>query len=128
MFKSSSRIKSLVFSLASPLFALSFFGCGSSSSENPEKTTLLDSIPIDTLRKPVEIKRTKVVELSQETISEYAKTNACYLPLLKDSTLYEQGRQIGFSYDELFNSKLPIDNPYRNRYLVGDFNVLNRDS
>jgi len=74
-----------------------------------------------------EIERKPIVELTQDEIRTYSKTNPCYLPLLKDTALYEKGNKIGFDYEELFNPFLPPENPYRNRYLVGDFNVLDQD-
>lgn len=68
--------------------------------------------------------RKKVVELDQASIALYAMSNPCYLPLLLDSTYYEKGRKVGFSFTELFNDRLPLGHPFGNRYLVGDFNVL----
>lgn len=73
------------------------------------------------------IEKTNIETLSQEKIRTYASQNACYLPLLKDSSLYEPGRQIGFTFAELFNERLATSHPYRNRFLVGDFNVLNEN-
>lgn len=128
MFTNRSKIQAIVLSIVSICVTFSIVGCGSSSSESTDQQSQPDTIATDSLKKTVEIKQKKVVELSQEVIAEYAKTNACYLPLLKDSSLYESGRQLGFSFEELFNTKLPVDHPYRNRFLVGDFNVLNRDS
>ena len=75
----------------------------------------------DTIVVPV---RKRIDELDQATIALYATTNPCYLPLLLDSTYYEKGRKVGFSFTELFNDRLPWGHPYGNRYLVGDFNVL----
>jgi len=69
-------------------------------------------------------KKIEVADLSQEQIKVYAKTNSCYLPLVKDSSLYAPGGKVGYSWEELFNDLLPEDNPYRNRYIVGDFMVL----
>jgi hypothetical protein len=65
--------------------------------------------------------------LTMEELWEYYLTNPCYLPLIADSALWEKGKNIGFEYDDLFNNELASDHPYRNRYLVGDFNVLNPD-
>ena len=90
----------------------------------------LDSTRSDTVKKkPVEVPKKKAVsELTQEEIRAYSKTNPCYLPLLVDTSLYPAGKQAGFKWNELFNAWLDSQHVYRNRYLVGDFNVLNEDS
>ena len=87
-------------------------GCSPESSDGvkvigtgPVSSTIVDSLP-------------------QNVISLYAKINPCYLPLLKDSLLWEKGKRIGFSFNSLFNDSLPANNAYRARYLVGDFDVL----
>jgi len=67
-----------------------------------------------------------IASLTLEDLWEYYKINPCYLPLIADPGLWEEGKQVGFSYDELFNDSLPDDSPYSNRYLVGDFNVLDK--
>ena len=82
---------------------------------------------------PPVIKETKpraiksIAHLTYEEIREYCKHNPCYLPLLKDSTLWQPGQRVGFEYEDLFNDSLPKDHPFRNRYLVGDFNVLDEN-
>lgn len=65
-----------------------------------------------------------IASLSLEEIRNYYFKNPCYLPLLKDSSLWEPGTSAGFESDDLFNDSLPVDHKYRNRYLVGDFNVM----
>ncbi len=67
-----------------------------------------------------------ISSLSIEDLWVYYQINPCYLPLIADSGLWEQGKQVGFSYLDLFNDSLPEYSKYRNRYLVGDFNVLDR--
>ena len=66
----------------------------------------------------------KVADLTQEQIKAYAKVNSCYLPLLNDSTLYPDRKRSFYSWNELYNDSLKKENPYRNRYIVGDFMVL----
>lgn len=66
----------------------------------------------------------KVADLTQEQIRAYAKVNSCYLPLVNDSTLYPDKKRSFFTWNELYNDSLKKENPYRNRYIVGDFMVL----
>jgi hypothetical protein len=98
---------------------------GGGEIQNAHSATKSDSVTANAIP---EKKTLQVNELTQENIREYSTRNACYLPLLKDSSLYEDGKTVGFSWEQLFNEKLDSNNPYRNRYLVGDFNVLNPDS
>lgn len=65
-----------------------------------------------------------IESLTLEEIRNYYLKNPCYLPLLKDSSLWEPGTRIGFDYCDLFNDSFSENHKYRNRYLVGDFNVL----
>lgn len=71
-----------------------------------------------------EYKPRPIASLTMEDLWEYYAANPCYLPLIQDGALWEDSTQIGFTYAELFNDSLPEDHLYRNRYLVGDFNVL----
>jgi len=64
--------------------------------------------------------------LTMEELWLYYATNPCYLPLISDSALWEPGTRVGFDYSDLFNDSLSEDHPYANRYLVGDFNVIDR--
>ncbi|MDD4149012.1 MAG: hypothetical protein PHE33_03185 [Bacteroidales bacterium] len=73
---------------------------------------------------PPEYKPKPIASLSLEELWSYYLTNPCYLPLIKDSSLWEPGKNIGFNYADLCNDSLPSDHTYRNRYLVGDFNVI----
>ena len=63
--------------------------------------------------KPISIK-----DLTLKQLWSYYLINPCYLPLLKDSSLWEKGTRVGFDYDDLFNDSLTIKNKYRNRYFV----------
>ena len=99
------------------LVSVVLFGCGDSSAPVRDTTS-------DTLRVNLPRERVQVRSLTQERIAEFAKKNPCYLPMLRDSTLYESGNRVGFSFDELLNGRLAEGNRFRNRYLVGDFNVL----
>ena len=71
-------------------------------------------------RKPIE-------KLTLEELWVFYQINPCYLPLIKDSSLWENGKPTGFDYKDLINDLLPDENKYRNRYLVGDFNVIERN-
>ena len=76
------------------------------------------------LPEPKEYHPRPIKSLSLEDLWAYYLINPCYLPLIADSALWEKGKHIGFNYSDLFNDSLPLDHKYRNRYLVGDFNVL----
>ena len=78
-------------------------------------------------QRPPEYKPKPISSLSLEELWSYYLINPCYLPLIKDSALWEPGKNIGFDYADLFNDSLPFDHNYRNRYLVGDFNVIDRN-
>jgi len=104
-------------------------GCSTGATEHagekiPPPVVIKDTSPPP----PVVVVKTDLKTISQELIKEYALRNPCYLPLSDDTTFYQSGFRAGFTYEELFNEKLPADHPYRNRYLVGDFNVLDKDS
>ena len=64
---------------------------------------------------------------SQDQIAKYSQTNSCYLPLLKDSAYYQKGSRVGYDWTELFNDSIDSTSPYTNRYLVGDFMVLDEN-
>jgi hypothetical protein len=98
------------------LIAVVLVSCSNQHTEPKE-----EAIVKDTLIAKV---RPMVSELNQTTIALYALTNPCYLPLLRDTTYYLSGKPVGFSFSELFNDRLPVGHPFGNRYLVGDFNVL----
>ncbi len=84
----------------------------------PPKKIIVDS-------SVVEIAGVKNIDsLTIEEIRERYLNNPCYLALLKDSSFWEKGTRVGFNYKDLFNDSLPNSNPYRNRFIVGDFNSL----
>jgi hypothetical protein len=101
------------------------YGCGNGKSSKSDLAAE-DSTTIDSIKTAM-IQNTAVNDLTQEIIEQYSRTNACYLPLLIDSTLHLDSTKLSFKFEDLFNEKLPSDHPYRNRYLVGDFNVLDKD-
>lgn len=68
-----------------------------------------------------------IASLTIDDIREYYFRNPCYLPLLKDSAYWEPGKKNGFDYNELFNDSLSGNHEYRNRYIVGDFNVMDEN-
>ena len=55
-------------------------------------------------------------------INKIIEMNPCYIPLYKN---LDYIRSLNYTFDELFNSKLNLKNPYRNRYLVADLNTMN---
>ena len=101
--------------------AIMTFALVSCSNQQNQTETNWDAAVKDM---PVAKVRPLVAELNQTTIAFYSLTNPCYLPLLKDSSYYLSGKPVGFSFSELFNDRLPVGHPFGNRYLVGDFNVL----
>jgi hypothetical protein len=105
------------------LFLLNSCSFIDTKGQNAFETSVSDSLNTQLQ----EVKKTNLETISQDKIREYASRNACYLPMLIDSSLYEPGRQVGFTFEELFNERLTKTHPYGNRYLVGDFNVLDVD-
>jgi hypothetical protein len=90
------------------------------------EVTLNDSLykNYDTIYLPVKPPPKPIKKLTQEELLAYAEVNPCYLPLIKDSSLWQPGTNIGFDYKDLFNDSLSKNNTYRNRFLVADLNVL----
>jgi hypothetical protein len=114
-----------IFLFRASLFSLTLinFSCGFNSNGSSKSKVVQESeVPSTAVKSSV-----NVSELTQEQIRSYAKINSCYLPLLNDSTLYPDNKRSYFSWNELFNDSLAKDNPYRNRYLVGDFNALDEN-
>ena len=102
---------------------LNNFSCGFNSNGSSTSKVVQDiEAPVSTVKS-----RPNISELTQEQIRSYAKINSCYLPLLNDSTLYPDNKRSFFSWNELLNDSLAKDNPYRNRYLVGDFMALDEN-
>ena len=66
-------------------------------------------------------------ELSQDEIRAYAKKNSCYYALLKDSSYFNTLRKPGFEIEDLYNDSLKKNNPFRNRFILGDFNALDEN-
>jgi hypothetical protein len=97
-----------------------FQGCASDERNNNIQSK--SSIPP---KDSVKLKLRKLItELTQDEIKQISKTNSCYLPLLNDSTFHNKKLANAFEFNTLFNNSLSNNQPYRNRYLVGDFNVL----
>lgn len=94
-------------------------GCAQNLEEAPDGSEFMERIQ----RKPVRL----VSDLPDSVLLNYAKVNSCYLPLTPQTTYFSKktGRRLSFS--DLFNSTLGPKHPYANRYIVGDFNVLNED-
>jgi hypothetical protein len=75
----------------------------------------------------LEPKNKSIDSLSFEEIRARYINNPCYLALLKDSSMWQAGTKVGYDYNDLLNDSLPSQNPYRNRFIVGDFNSLRID-
>lgn len=71
--------------------------------------------------------RKHVSLLTQIEIIQRASTNPCYLPLVASSNSWQPNYQKGFLYKDLINTSLPKGHFYANRYLVGDFNVVDKN-
>lgn len=99
-------------SLFQALFVLFLFSFGLSSHSQSIHNLNFGSHP------------SAIKDLSTETILKYSKKNSCYLPLIKNSTYFSSNYGKTITFDHLFNSKLPDSSIYKNRYLVGDLNVL----
>ena len=97
--------------------------CGNAPAPESNTTaTLVKAEVKDTLKKePV---RKSVSSLTQEEIRLRSISNPCYLPLIQSKNTWQPEFQKGFRYQDLINSDLPKGHPYANRYLVGDFNVV----
>ena len=67
--------------------------------------------------------RKKVIE-SQLNLDDLIKINPCYIPIYKN---IDYVRDTNIQFESLFNSELDSTNPYRNRYLVGDFNTADKN-
>lgn len=75
----------------------------------------------------LEPKTKSIDSLTFEEIRARYISNPCYLALLKDSSMWQAGTKVGYDYNDLLNDSLPSENPYRNRFIVGDFNSLRID-
>ncbi len=72
-------------------------------------------------------KRKSIASLSQKEIILRCRSNPCYLPLFKDYSLYPDSGRYNFTFGELFNSGLAKNHQFRNRYIVGSFDVKNKN-
>ena len=97
------------------------------NENNQKKTIVLVKSDSTASRKDssfIHKKPKPITKLSIKELWTYYLINPCYLPLVNDSNLWEKNKFYGFKYEDLFNEVLAKDHPYSNRYLVGDFNVL----
>ena len=108
------KSKWLLFSSLIIVFAILLFILKYSSNKNQ---ILNDSIATSKLTA-----RKNLDSLSIEEIRTRYLNNPCYLALLKDPNMWEKGTRPGFDYKDLINDSLPGNNPYSNRFIVGDFN------
>lgn len=72
----------------------------------------------------VKVVKTKVKDLTQEQVEIMARSNSCYLPLTRNNQYFSKYVSKRLVFDDLFNLTLDSTHPYRNRYIVGDLNVL----
>ena len=116
----NSLFKLLLSALVVTLFLVSCSSVDSKTKKQANPTAAkIDSIP-PYKRKPLD-------SLTMAELWERYKTNPCYLPLIKDSNLWEKGTRVGFDPIDLVNDSLPANHTYANRYLVGDFNAIQPD-
>ena len=102
------------------------FSC--SQTDNEHSTALVSESNNDQYTREYTVTPPKALkDLSQDEIRSYAKSNSCYYALLKDSAFFNTLRKPGFDIAELYNDSLSKDNPYRNRYILGDFNALDEN-
>ena len=93
-------------------------------------TLFLQVFPIDIYSEEIKNKRRKLflqkekVEESQFNIEEIIKENPCYIPIYKN---IDYLRNKNIELENLYNSVLDSMNPYRNRFIVGDLNTLNKE-
>ena len=101
------------------LVGISSFWISCNNATDGKEATSKDTTSLTQInvKKPID-------SLTKEEIWDLFLSNPCYLPLLKDSNFWEKGTRVGFSFNELFNDSLPESSPYRNRFLVGDFNAI----
>ncbi len=74
-------------------------------------------------RRKLFLYKNKVIE-SKLDIEKLIIKNPCYIPIYKN---IDYIRDTNIQFESLFNSELDNTNPYRNRYLVGDFNTLDKN-
>jgi len=113
MFKQS---KWLLFALVIIGAVISFFIFNSAAVKNK---AVIDKKEVNKIN-PKNLDSLTIEEIRARYIN-----NPCYLALLKDPNMWEKGTRPGFDYKDLINDSLPSNNPYKNRFIVGDFNFSN---
>ena len=66
----------------------------------------------------------KEVQKSGLNIDTLLSLNPCYTPLYLEVDYINKK---SFQVNDLINDKLPVNSPYRNRFLVGDFNTIDKN-
>ncbi len=103
-----------------------FFICLASVTQVNEMSSAIKPVKLMPAR-PAKKGKKPIADLTLRELWKYYKINPCYLPLLKDTSLWQPGTKIGFDYQDLINDMLPEKNPFSDRYLVGDFNVMDEE-
>ena len=75
-------------------------------------------------RKKILFKNPENLVKSNISIDSILAVNPCYIPLYKK--IDRTGRKI-FNFKDLFSDSLPLENPYRKRFLVADLNTIDND-
>ena len=75
-------------------------------------------------RKKILFKNPENLVKSNISIDSILAVNPCYIPLYKK--IDRTGRKI-FNFKDLFSDSLPLENPYRKRFLVADLNTIDTD-
>ena len=75
-------------------------------------------------RKKILFKNPENLVKSNISIDSILAVNPCYIPLYKK--IDRTGRKI-FNFSDLFSDSLPLENPYRKRFLVADLNTIDID-
>lgn len=70
--------------------------------------------------------RVENVLFAKLNIDSILNINPCYTPLYKNIDRTKVSKKYKFS--DLINENLPIENPYRNRYLLADLNTVNSNN
>ena len=105
-------------------FCLLIVSCNNASSHNSVILMNGKEMKIEITDSVQATPKKSVKELTQSEIKIRSIKNNCYLPLLNDSTLYPNDKRTFFNLEELYNQSLDSTSNYTNRYLVGNFMVL----
>lgn len=95
-----------------------------------EYTYFLQIFPESQYKKEIKNRRQKLFLIKEKVVEakfnldDLIKINPCYIPIYKN---IDYIRDTNIQFTTLFNSKLDTTHPYRNRYLVGDFNTLDKN-